>query len=133
MAWTARKGWGPEDCIQADIVAALRDALPDDCIVMAIPNGANLTRAARGKLFGPMGAIAGAPDLLIMWPGGYGFLEVKAPKSYPRPEQKAFFERLTDIDAPCAVVCSPEEALRAISFWKAPVFGVTASYLEGSG
>lgn len=62
--------------------------------LLSIPNGAKLANGAKAwKRLEAEGAVAGAPDLLLLVPSGdYGFLciEMKTPKGRQQQSQKAF-------------------------------------------
>jgi hypothetical protein len=115
------KGWGPEDTAQAAIVKALRTVLPRTAIVLHIPNGGRLTEWSKMRIYGHLGGVRGAPDLMILWDGGVGFMEVKAPGKYPNPDQRAFANKLTAINVPWACVRSIDDALAAAAAWGIPV------------
>lgn len=71
-------------------------------IVYAIPNGAKMTdwqKIRRQK----EGAVAGAPDLIIMWPRGEMLAEFKDGKGRPSPEQRRELNRLTRLGRRCGV------------------------------
>ena len=82
-----------EDSLQASVVATLR--LSPGLVVLSIPNGGRRNRkeAARMKT---TGTLAGASDLLIIWPGRVCFCELKAPGRIKRTSeaQDIFIDRM---------------------------------------
>jgi hypothetical protein len=124
LVWAKRKPGWPEDRVQAAIVRTLRAALPPSAIVMAIGNG-RASAAARMRQ-AALGAVPGAADLLVLWPGGLGFMEVKAAGKYPTPVQRSFAAKITALNVSWACVRSPDDALRTLSEWGAPLRDNTA-------
>ncbi len=64
----------------------------------AVPNGGHMSpiMGQRRKL---QGAKAGAPDLVIYWPGGPATqVELKTPKGKLSPSQKAWRDRCSELD-----------------------------------
>lgn len=145
--WQKRRGWTPEDCIQGDIVEAFTLIFEGEPVrFLHVPNGGRLSKAQRGKVFGGLGGRAGTPDLLIEWPmlmhgrtvePCHAWIEVKQPKRYPSPEQRAFIdESVQRLGLACAVVRSVPEALKAVADWGVPMkrdrwTALMKSYAEG--
>lgn len=66
----------------------------------------------QGKEFKAMGVRKGIPDLCLFMArkGKHGlFIEMKAPKKYPRPEQRAMMQTLEEEGYQCAVCHSLDE------------------------
>lgn len=84
-----------EHDLQAQCVKWFRMQYPNmGKLLLSIPNGAQLAKGARGwKRLEREGAVAGAPDLILLVPSGdYGFLciEMKTQKGRQRQSQKSF-------------------------------------------
>lgn len=89
-----RKG-SPEHHLQVGCVKWFRLQYPKlKSLLLSIPNGAKLSNGAKAwKRLEAEGAVAGAPDLLLLVPSGdYGFLciEMKTKKGRQSDSQKAF-------------------------------------------
>ena len=81
--------FGPEDQIQMAILDFLEEVLPN-AIVLHIPNGGKRDTRT-GQKMKLLGAMRGAPDLLLIPVGGKAhFIEVKAEKGRVSPEQSQF-------------------------------------------
>ena len=89
-----RKG-SPEHQLQVSCVKWFRTQYPQlAMLLLSIPNGAKLSNGAKAwKRLEAEGAVAGAPDLLLLVPSGdYGYLclEMKTPKGRQSKTQKAY-------------------------------------------
>jgi len=72
-----------------------------------------------GRHLKEMGRIAGTPDYLIEWKGGYGFLEAKAQGRGLSTFQQAFFDARAKRGVPCGLFTSIDEALAILKTWGA--------------
>jgi hypothetical protein len=120
---------GPEDTVQAEVVRAIEaEALRGAPLLVAslanataIPGTAGMLVATRLKA---TGLLPGAPDLIVVFPGGIGFLETKRPKGgLLGPKQALFRDTCTAWGIPWALVRSADEALDALLAWGAPTMG----------
>jgi hypothetical protein len=101
-----------EDSIHRSIVHWLRAVLPA-AEVLHVPN-APRSAVAGARLKG-LGLRAGAPDLLLMLPGGQGlWIEVKAPKGRLSPAQHAFADRCQALGWPVVVARSIDDVRSAL-------------------
>ena len=101
--------------VQRGILAMARVCFPD-VLIHHSPGGAHLAGNATSR-FKQMGALkgdgmrVGFPDLICLWNGGCGFLEVKRAKlSRTSPEQTAMLELIRSMGHPAEIVKSVEEA-----------------------
>lgn len=78
--------------LQAAMVAYHNDKYRHNSILVHIANERMTTPQHANKLKA-MGVIAGTPDLLLTWDGGYQWIEVKTETGKLGPKQKAFAER----------------------------------------
>lgn len=92
-------------------------------LVWAVPNGHNRGLKDRAKAK-KEGLRAGVPDITVVWSGGVAFLEFKAARTRPDANQVELLNYLHGAGHRCAVVRSPEFALRLLSDWGAPVRAV---------
>lgn len=108
-----------EHNLQCAIVQALRAAMRPGSLVMAIPNGGELAKGWRSwQRLRDEGALPGAPDLLILAPGGrVAFVEVKTAKGTLTDNQRAMSEYLLRNGFDYAVVRSVEAALQVAREW----------------
>jgi hypothetical protein len=81
-----------EDLLQTQMVAYHNDKYRHKSILVHIANERMTTPQHANKLKA-MGVIAGTPDLLLTWNGGYQWIEVKTETGVLSPKQKAFAER----------------------------------------
>lgn len=109
---------GLEQKFQTFVVKALRYGCPD-CFVFHVPNGGRRSRF-EGAIFKGMGTVAGVPDLVVLWKGGAGFLELKYGKGSLSESQREIHARLTGLGYPVAVVRTIEEVEAALISWGAP-------------
>jgi hypothetical protein len=84
--------------LQFRVVKELRWLLPRDAVFWMVPNGGDMTEAARKKAAG-LGERAGASDLMLLYRGKLLCIELKVSEdplygvkrtTYQKPEQKAF-------------------------------------------
>jgi hypothetical protein len=65
-----------------------------------------------------MGMRPGAPDLLLLSPAGFGFLECKSPGAGLRPEQRAWRDLAAAMGWRWGLARSWDDALRAVAAWR---------------
>ena len=108
-----------EQRLQFVVVRDLRWLLPSDAVLLMIPNGGDMTEAARKKAAG-LGEYPGASDLLVVWGGKALFIELKVRASaewnipqttYQKPPQKEFQAAIERAGAHYEVCRSVDEAL----------------------
>lgn len=104
-----------EKNMQIMVVNWLRDALPD-VLTVHIPNGGRRSRK-EGADFKRMGVLAGMPDLMLLWDGGIGFIEMKSQKGNLQPNQQAMLDRLAMLGGKIAVCKSVKEAEAVVKGW----------------
>ena len=80
----------------------LREALPNARVV-AVPNAGKRGRAAQAQVKAE-GLAKGFPDIIVMWNGESVYLEFKAGRTMPTPDQTEWLNYLHDNGQPCAVV-----------------------------
>lgn len=86
----------PEEAIQRAIVQLLSVYEAQGHLTyFAVENGGLRTKAEAG-VGKAMGRRAGVPDLCILWDGGCGFIEVKAPKGVFSQAQKEWRAKIQD-------------------------------------
>lgn len=127
-----------ERTLLAEILLRLR-ASGFPVIALATPNGVHIParteeeRQARARLVARMKAdgmlLAGAPDLVLLWPGGGGFVELKRPAhrdifgwhaaGAAGEDQKAFAARCARLGVHHAFCRSWEELLDRLGEWGA--------------
>jgi hypothetical protein len=119
----------PEFHLQRAICQALDVGWPR-VFYFAIPNGAALcgsndpagrVRAKReiAKLK-ITGLVPGVPDLMLMWDGGCGMLEIKSDSGRLSPEQKEIGRRLLAIGHRVEVCRSLTDLEQILDMWGAP-------------
>jgi hypothetical protein len=79
--------------LQAAMVAFHNAKYRHNSILVHIANERMTTPQHANKLKA-MGVIAGVPDLLLTWDGGYQWIEVKTPTGVLSPKQKDFARRV---------------------------------------
>jgi hypothetical protein len=73
-----------------------------------------------GYIMKRMGVLKGASDLLVAWPSGgfHGlFIEVKAKKGKPTPDQLAFIERMNSVGYYATVCYGADEVIRCMKWY----------------
>ncbi|RMF45694.1 MAG: VRR-NUC domain-containing protein, partial [Bacteroidetes bacterium] len=97
------------DMTEAQIEKMVVEALSrEGFLVIKIPNDALWRQRV-------VGTAKGAPDLVVVLPRGrVVWLEVKAPRRYPSPDQRLLHARLGGLGHAVAVVRSVDEALAFI-------------------
>lgn len=116
-----------EDALQRAVVQWLTLAKPR-CLWFHVPNG-GARDAITGARLKAMGVRAGVPDLVFIWKGGAGFIELKRPEDrcllaeLSRPEgrlsasQRAFRDECAGLGVPYVVAMSLDEVVRALKEW----------------
>jgi len=118
-----------ERLIQREILRMCGTVFPD-VLLAHVPNGSHLSgnEAARCRQMGALkgdGLKVGFPDLIAIWSGGVGFLEVKRPKSGRLSiHQELMHADLRAMGHNVAVVISATEAQDALLAWGAPAKSV---------
>lgn len=109
----------PEADAQIAIVQALRWLLPPDAVVYWVPNGSFLSTPRPGQLkfFTAMGVVAGVPDLRVEWPGGHGYIEIKAPKGKLTAAQREFAKGCKQRGIPCGIARNAAQACALVESW----------------
>lgn len=85
------------------------------------PRGGGLGGMMRGKQIKAMGAKAGFPDLIIIHEGKLFGIELKAPKKYPSPEQRAVHKELRNAGCEVFIARSVMEVALALETWAIPL------------
>ena len=101
-----------EDRIQAEIVKFLRS---QGIFCHSCPNeGAGRGGAIRTAQLVTMGLFPGVGDLVVWWPKGIGYLEVKTATGRQSDRQKHFQQMCENHGIPYAVVRSVEDVKRIL-------------------
>lgn len=106
--------------LQASVAMFLAHALPPDAVAHHSSNEGKRGWSAQ-RDYKRSGAVSGWPDFEIMWRGKAYFIELKAPKKYPTPAQRAVHARLRE--AQCGVVTARSliEVEMALAVWGFPL------------
>lgn len=114
--------------VQRGILAMARVCFPS-VLIHHSPGGAHLAGSSTAR-FKQMGALKGDgmrpgfPDLICLWKGGIGFLEVKRAKlSRVSPEQEQMLARIGELGWPVSIVKSVDDAHTLLKAWGAPCVG----------
>lgn len=75
----------------------------------------------RGRQLKGMGLKAGLPDLIIIHEGKLFGIELKAPKKYPSPEQRAVHKELRNAGCEVFIARSVMEVALALETWAIPL------------
>lgn len=102
------------------VVGFLKWALPAEAMFCHVPNEGKRGWKAQAD-FKALGAVAGFPDLVILWSGKAFCVELKAPKQYLSPAQKVAHERLTAACIPVRVCRSTTEVALVLKDWGFPL------------
>jgi hypothetical protein len=91
----------------------------------SVPNeaaGAVSSKRQLGRLVSlkAAGLTAGVGDLVVWWPSGIGYLEVKTPKGRQSPKQKDFEQACIAYNVPYDVGRSVDEAVALIAQYGTP-------------
>lgn len=106
----------PEDAVHFPIVEYLRFYLPNEVVWFHVPNGGNLPVQFKMKLK-KRGQLPGAPDLVFLWPKGWGGIEIKAEGGRLSAAQKAVRERFINAGGRYAVCRSIEDVEETMREW----------------
>ncbi len=109
----------PEQDLQIKALDLMKVGYPQ-VVVMAIPNGGYIMARKTVALLKAMGLRPGAPDWLLVWPGGWGLIEWKADKGPLNDAQKALHPVLVTCGAPLAVCRSLVSLIEVLALWGAP-------------
>lgn len=112
--------------LQAAVALFLAYALPSDALSHHASNeGKRGWQAQRD--FKRSGAQKGWPDIEIIWRGRAYFIELKAPKKYPTPEQRSVHARLRSAGAEAVTCRSLAEVEMCLRSWGIPLSGRVAA------
>lgn len=114
-----------EEQIHRAVAQYLSSALPPPAFWTTFPAGGG--GYARGAHLKALGLKAGFPDLLIIAAGKPYGIELKAPRKYAEPEQRALHAILRDAGCPVMVCRSPAEVEMTLRAWGVPVRGRVAA------
>ena len=111
-----------EVVVQTSIIAGLRACFrPID--IRAVPNATGwLSKAQRAKLKRE-GRTKGTLDLIVAWPGGDGFLEIKRPGYTPSDvttEQRELIDLWGSWGRNVGIASTIAEAVAVVTAWGAP-------------
>lgn len=100
--------------LQVGLINHLRLILPQDAIAFAVPNGGsrNVIEAMNLKR---QGALAGIPDIILVWRGQAFGLELKSAAGKLSPSQIDTFSRLRICGMKTWVARTHDEAIAAVS------------------
>jgi hypothetical protein len=103
-----------EESIQKELIAYIAAIVPR-AIVFAVPNASK--RSLNGRPYNMVpGLMAGAPDLVVLLPGGRAvMIEVKTPKGRSSEKQVAFSGRCNAIGHSYFVARSQDDVRRAFA------------------
>lgn len=104
-----------EASLQADVVAWMRDAIPEAVTFAILNDGLFSKREAAKRKW--MGLLPGIPDIGIAYRSQAFFMEVKLPGARPSDEQNGVFARLEATSVRYAVVTSLDDARAALRGW----------------
>lgn len=107
----------PEQVLQRAVAQYLDARLPAAAMWFHPPNGGNLSKAQAG-IMKAMGLKPGVPDIVILANGSAYFIELKAPRGYPTPEQREWHQRLRAGHYGIAVARDLETVARLLVEWK---------------
>lgn len=111
----------PEDELHADVAHALWRGLPPD-VVWTTWELRNASGPIEGRRRKDLGALAGWPDIGVLWDGRLALLELKRSRyGCLSPAQRALHPRLAAAGHPVSVVRSVNEALEALRAVGCPV------------
>ena len=105
----------PEVALQRRVVQFLRLAQPN-CVWFHVPNG-GCRSATEAAIFKAMGVRAGVSDLIFLWTGGAGVIELKAGKGRLTPHQCEFLAECRNLRIPFFVARSVEDVETTLRAW----------------
>lgn len=132
-----KKAAKPEDVLHVAVRKFLELAIaPPGCLsrdrviwfsIESRNSGRTQVNAKTGKTFNregqarkARGCVAGVPDVHFEWPGGSGWIELKADKGVTSTNQDNILSRLSAAGAVVAVAKSIDEVERALVAWGVP-------------
>lgn len=104
----------PEDALQCQLVAILREYARPDVMWFHVPNGEKRDKRTAAKLW-RMGVLAGVADLVFVTPAGIHFLELKAGKGRMSKDQERFEEAAQRAGASYRCATGFADAIEAIN------------------
>jgi len=114
-----RKRRDIESPLQAAMLELLAAGYPD-VWVCSIPNGGYIMEPRTVAKLKWLGLRPGAPDLLLVWTDGVGFVEVKAPKGVVSDDQKSVHKTLRAKGHRVSVCRSLEDLIATLIEWNVP-------------
>ncbi len=116
-----------ETRLQFAVVEYLRSVLPRDAVFWHCPNGGKMSSTWR-KMLGGLGVLPGASDLMLVYGGRFYAIELKTeaddllgiPKTYQKPNQRAFQEQIVGAGGFYAVCRSTMDTRDALAHWGIP-------------
>ena len=116
-----------ETRLQFVVVDYLHRVLPRDALFWHCPNGGKMSLAWR-KMLGGLGVQPGASDLMLVYDGRFYAIELKTeaddllgiPKTYQKPEQKAFVAQIVRAGGFYAVCRSKMDVRDVLAHWGIP-------------
>ena len=102
-----------EDDLQRTIVKYGKWSLPEDALLIAVPNGGQRHSKAAARLVG-LGVTAGVPDLILWHQRRTLGIEVKLPGTYPSMVQKQMHAKMERCAGDVVVVRSLDEFVAAV-------------------
>ena len=106
-----------EESLQKAIVQFLKLTAKPGVVYYHVPNGVSSSKRT-GARMKAMGLLAGVGDLYFLLPSGFScWLELKAPKKYPTPEQKAFRDAVRASGGHWEFTRDLDDALRILKEW----------------
>ena len=121
----------PEQDLQMAVMRYLKICAPQaECF--HFPNG-NYRRKVEASIIKGMGAVAGTPDICILWkPSKVGFIELKPPgETRVSATQRAFHLRLWELGVPNAICRSIYDVRSQLTTWGVPMRNATIFKRDG--
>lgn len=101
--------------MQGWVMDALR-VLKPQCIVISVPNEGRRSTVAGARLK-RMGMMPGASDLVVLWGGGCGCIELKTDVGRQSESQIVFERKCLDAGVPYRVARSIDEVVAILVEW----------------
>jgi hypothetical protein len=116
----ARRDGNAEAKVQSSILEWIRLAAPD-ILVFHVPNGGLRSKVEAARLKW-QGVRLGAPDLVIVAPGGRTFFaEIKTATGRLSAEQRALHDAFAALGSPVALLRSIDDTREAFRAWNVPM------------
>lgn len=116
-----------------DVAKFLRLALPAEVLFLHVPNGEQRDARTGGKLKA-MGALAGALDFLLIFPGGVArWLELKTLTGSISDVQAVFIRRVGELGCPTAVCRTLEQVEAVVAVWAHETGTALRAHLTAGG